>query len=363
MTVTIRAAVVRERGAPLRIEEVQLDAPRPNEVLVRLVSAGICRSDEHALAEVEPPAVLGHEGAGVVEAVGSEITKVEPGDAVVMTFASCGSCPRCQRGEPAYCDRFLELNFSGRRLDGTSALSSRGEAIAGHFLGQSCFATHAIVSERSVVRVATPVDLGALGPFGCGFQTGAGAVLNAFAPSPGTSLAVFGAGAVGLAAIAAAAMVGCSPIIASDVIGSRLELAKRFGATDVLQARSQETVAALRNIVSGGLDFAIDTTGNAQVVRDAVASLNTRGSLGVIGAGSSDEIVLDWRTILNGRTVTGIIAGNSVPDVFLPRLIDLYRSGRLPVDELIEYFPFEEINEAIEASRQGKVIKPVLMFD
>lgn len=355
------AAVLRRRGGPLEIEDVELDAPRPNELLVRLVSVGVCRTDEHALAEATPPAVLGHEGAGVVEAVGEAVTKVTAGDSVLMTFTSCGSCPRCLRGQVSYCDRFNLLNFSGRRPDGTSAISSHGQPVAGHFLGQSSFATHAVVTERSVVRVDASLDLRPLGPFGCGFQTGAGAVLNALRPAGGSSIAIFGAGAVGVAAVAAAALVGCTPIIAVDVVPSRLEIAKRFGATHTVDGVSN-LADLLAETVPAGLDFALDTTGIADVVRSGVEALNTRGTFGVIGAGPSADLVLDWRTVLNGRTVTGIIAGNSVPEVFLPKLVEFYRSGRFAADELIEYFPFDEINSALEASAKGAVVKPVLTF-
>lgn len=354
---------MREQGSPLSIEEIDLDEPRPDELLVRLVSVGICRSDEHALAEVSPPAVLGHEGSGIVDRVGSQVRKVKPGDSVLMTFLSCGRCPRCLRGEVAYCDRFLELNFSGRRPDGTSAVSSGGEPISGHFLGSSCFASHAVVNERSVVRLDPTIDLRPLGPFGCGFQTGAGAVLNALQPEAGSSLAVLGAGAVGLAAVAAATAIGCDPVVAVDVAAARLDLAKRLGASEAIDGRLVELTSALRSIEPAGFDYAIDTTGVADVVSQAVAALNTRGTLGVIGAGPSPQLVVDWRTLLNGRTVTGIIAGNSVPELFLPALVAMHRSGRFPVEQLIGYFAFEEINAALAASASGAVVKPVLTFD
>jgi len=362
MTFTARAAVLRERGKPLEIEEVQIDAPQPTEVLVELVSVGVCRTDTHAMSEVDPPAILGHEGAGIVVAVGSSVTKVRPHDKVLMSFASCGACRRCLLGEMAYCEHFNELNFTGRRPDGTSAAWVKGTAVATHFLGQSCFATHALVGERSVVRVDPTSDLRPLGPFGCGFQTGVGAVVHALRPAVGSSIAVCGAGAVGLAAIAAASITGCSSIIAVDTVAGHLEIAKRFGATTTVDASTGDLAGAVRSLVPGGLDFAIDTTGSAQVLREVVPLLSTRGTCAVIGAGPSDDIVLDWRTVLNGRTVTGVIAGNSVPEVFLPELVALYRSGRFPADELIEYFPFEEINSAIEASTSGSVVKPVLTF-
>jgi aryl-alcohol dehydrogenase len=167
---------------------------------------------------------------------------------------------------------------------------------------------------------------------------------------------------VGTAAIAASSVVGCDPIVAIDLSATRLETAWRFGATAVIDAASSDIAAQLASMAPGGLDYALDTTGVASVLRQAVGALNTRGTCAVIGAGPSDELVLDWRTVLNGRTVTGIIGGSSVPEVFIPKLLALYRSGKFPADELIEYFPFEGINRALEASAQGSVVKPVLTF-
>lgn len=359
---TARAAVLRSHGEPLSIEEVEIDDPHPFEVLVEMASVGICRTDTHALGEFPTPAILGHEGAGTVVSVGSSVTKVSPGDRVLTTIASCGACRRCLLGQGTYCERFDELNFSGHRPDGSTAARSRGEQVATHFLGQSCFATHAVVGERSVVRLGPEEDLTPLGPFGCGFQTGAGAVLNSLSAAAGSSIAVLGAGSVGLAAIAAASLAGCQPIIAVDIAPSRLETARTFGATDVVDPGGGDLASALRAVVPAGLDYALDTTGLAPVVRGAVDALNTRGTCGIIGVGNSTELTLDWLTMLNGRTVTGIIAGDSVPDVFLPELVALYRSGRFPVDALIEYFSFDDINRAIESSVEGKVVKPVLLF-
>jgi len=340
--------------------------PRPSEVLVKLASVGICRSDLHAMEGAHGPSVFGHEGAGVVEAVGSAVTKVAPGDPVLMTFLSCGACERCHRAEMAYCERFNELNFSGTRADGSSALSRSGQArsgqaVSGHFLGQSCFATHCIAGERSVVRLPAGTDLRPLGPLGCGFQTGVGAVLNALRPSFGSSLVVFGAGAVGLASVAAAATSGCRPLVAVDTNEARLEAALSLGATEGLNAASAET--ELRRIRPRGFDFALDTTGRTGVVQTAVGALNTRGVCGIVGAGGDDRLEFDWRTVLNGRTVTGIIAGNSIPDVFLPQLAAAVQSGVLPLDRLITYYPFTKITDAVADAEAGRVIKPVLVFE
>ncbi|HTX64092.1 MAG TPA: NAD(P)-dependent alcohol dehydrogenase [Acidimicrobiales bacterium] len=364
MTVA-RAAVLRHKGGPLVLEEVELDDPRPFEVLVEMASVGVCRTDTHALGEFPPPVILGHEGAGTVAAVGSSVTKVAPGDAVLTTFATCGTCTRCLLGQVTYCEHFNELNFSGRRPDGSTAARSSGAPVATHFLGQSCFATHALVGERSVVPVpeVAAAELRPLGPFGCGFQTGAGAVLHSLRAGAGSSLAVLGVGAVGLAAVAAASVAGCSAILAVDTAASRLTTAGELGATHLVDAHEGGLGAALRAIVPGGLDYAVDTTGIAGVVRSAVEALHSRGTCAVVGAGASDELVLDWRTVLNGRTITGVIGGGGVPDVFLPQLVGLHRAGRFPVDRLIEYFHFNDVNEAIAASVAGKVVKPVLVFE
>jgi aryl-alcohol dehydrogenase len=361
------AAVLRTNNAPFALEDVELSAPGPTEALVRLVSAGICRTDIEFASFMAPPVVLGHEGAGVVEAVGAAVQRLAPGDSVIMGFRSCGICRPCATAEPAYCERFDDLNFTGHRPDGTTAITAEGtgEAIAGHFLGQSSFASHVIVDERSAVRIpgVSEADLVPLGPFACGFQTGAGTVLNALQPSVGSSLAVFGAGAVGLAAVAAAAAAGCRPLIAVDVSEKRLALARQMGATDiVVSGPAVDPGPAISAVVGGGLDFAIDTTGLAPVLRSAIEALSTRGVAAMVGVGPSEELTIGWRTLLNGRTVTGIIGGASNPQVFVPQLLRLRADGRFPVDELIEYVPFAQINAAFDAVRAGEMIKAVLTF-
>lgn len=362
MTRRATAAVLRQRGQGMSLEEVEVEPPRPDEVVVRLASVGICRSDLHARNYMPLPIVLGHEGAGRVEAVGGAVTRVAVGDPVVMTFHSCGGCRRCLTGDVAYCQHFNELNFTGRRPDGSTPLTAGGEPIGSHFLGQSSFASLASVNERSVVRLPQGAKLEPLGPFGCGFQTGAGAVFNVLRPGAGSSLAVFGAGAVGLAAVAAAAMVGCHPVVAVDIYGERLELARRLGATHTVDAGKSDPAGVIASLLPDGIDFAIETTGANSVARTAVSALNTRGVCGLIGAGASDELTVDWRTLLNGRTVTGIIAGGSVPEVFLSHLIELYWAGRFPIDAALQYFPFADIERAVAASEGGEAVKAVLLF-
>lgn len=355
------AAVLESAGAPFTLREVDLQAPRPDEVLVRLHSVGICGTDLEFATFFPTPVVLGHEGAGVVEQVGTRVTSVAPGDHVAMSFTSCGDCPLCLTGSPAYCRRFDAVNFSGRRPDGSSAVSLDGAEINAHFLGQSSFATYAVVNARAVVPIDKGIDLAHVGPFGCGFQTGAGGVFNVLRPPPGSSLVVFGAGAVGVAAILAATVSGCAVVAAVDVNPDKLDAARLLGATHgVLFEGSAEL---LRAIAPHGFDFAIDTTGQSEVLRTAVEALGPLGQCGVIGVGPSETMTFDWRSILNGRTVTGIIAGSSVPQVFLPRLLELHAAGRFPVDRMLSYFRFDQINEAVDAVRRGSVGKVVLRFD
>jgi aryl-alcohol dehydrogenase len=354
------AAVLESAGAQFALRDVELEEPRPDEVLVRVSSVGICGTDLEFATFFPTPAVLGHEGAGVVERVGARVTSVAPGDHVAMSFTSCGDCPLCLTGAPAYCHGFDALNFTGRRPDGSSALSLDGNPVNAHFLGQSSFATHAVAPARAVVPIGKDIDLDLVGPFGCGFQTGAGAVFNVLRPQPGTSLAVFGAGAVGAAAILAAQVAGCAVIAAVDVNAGKLDAARSFGATHTVGPDGGGTAEALRDIAPHGFDFAIDTTGRADVLRTAVEALGPLGRCGVIGVGPSTDMSFDWRSILNGRTVTGIIAGSSLPRLFLPKLLELHAAGRFPVERMMTRFPFDRINEAVAAVRAGTVGKAVL---
>lgn len=357
----VTAALLEAAGAPFTLTEVELEPPRPDEVLVRMSSVGICGTDLEFARFFPTPAVLGHEGAGVVEQVGSRVTTVRPGDHVAMSFASCGTCSLCLTGSPAYCRSFDALNFTGRRPDGSSAISRDGQPVNGHFLGQSAFASHAVAPVRAVVPIDPTIPLAHVGPFGCGFQTGAGGVLNVLRPAPDSTIAVFGAGAVGVAAILAAVLSGCTTIVAVDVNPAKLDAARDYGATHLVDATG-DIAAELAAIVPEGLQYAIDTTGREDVLRTAVEALGPLGTVGVIGVGPSESMSFEWRSILNGRTVTGIIAGASLPQLFIPRLLELHAAGRFPVDKMITYFPFADINDAVAAVRTGTVSKAVLTF-
>lgn len=364
----VRAAVTESKGAPFTIRELELEQPRDDEVLVRVEAAGICHTDLIIRDQWYPvplPAVLGHEGAGVVEAVGAAVTKVAPGDRVAMSYGSCGGCRNCQAGRPWVCHRFWGCNFAAVRTDGSSALRDAGDVVHSHFFSQSSFATHAIATERNVVKLDTSVPLDVAAPFGCGIQTGAGAVMNALRPEPGSSIAVFGTGTVGLAAIMAALATGCTTIIGIDTRPARLEVARDAGATAVIDAGDADAVEAVKAATSGlGADFSLDTTGSVQVLSQAVYSLAPGGTCGLVGAPPfGAEVSLDVNQMLAfGRTLKAIVEGESVPGVFVPRLITLWQQGRFPVERIMTYYDFDEIDRAAHDAENGLVIKPVLRF-
>lgn len=362
----IKAAVVRAAHAPMSLETLDLDDVRENEILVRLVATGICHTDLAMRDQAFPvpqPVVLGHEGAGVVERIGRAVTKVGVGDHVVMSFNSCGHCPSCMEHEPTYCHDFFGANFAGARADGTSPLSNGTERIHGNFFGQSSFATRAICTERNVVKVAQDAPLELLGPLACGIQTGAGAVMNALKARAGQSLAVFGAGSVGMSAIMAAKAIGLTTIIAVDLVRDRLELARTLGATHVINpAATPDTAAEIRKITGHGVHYSFETTGVPKVLRQAVEALAPRGTCGFVGAAPlGTEVSFDVMDIMTqGKKLRGIVEGDATPDVFIPQLIELHRQGRFPFDRLVTFYPFEKINDAISDAESGKAIKPVV---
>lgn len=362
----IKAAVVREKGGPFKLETLTLEEPRRDEVLVKIVAAGMCHTDMVArdkVYDVPHPIVLGHEGAGVVESVGADVRKVAPGDPVVLTYMSCGHCKPCYLGEPVYCVNAYPLCFGGAREDGSTATrDAQGSPVHDHFFGQSSFGTFALGNERNVVKVSKDVPLELLGPLGCGIQTGAGAVMNALKIRSGTSFAAFGAGAVGLAAVMAARIVGATTIIAADVVPSRLETAKELGATHVVNSREQDPVAAIKEITGGGANFSLEATGRPEVLRQAIEALASRGECGIVGAAPlGAEACFDINDVMiPGKTIRGIIEGESVPEIFIPQLVELHAQGRFPFDKLVKFYSFDQINQAAEDSEKGGTIKPVI---
>lgn len=363
----ITAAVLRERHAQFHIETLQLDAPGPGEVLVKVVATGICHTDLVVRDGDMPtpvPVVLGHEGAGIVEAVGPDVKTVEPGDHVVLSYLSCGACRCCSTGRQSYCEDIVTLNFSGSRADGTSPLKDvNGDRVNGSFFGQSSFATHAITHSRNTVKVSKDIDLKLLGPLGCGLLTGAGAIFNVLKPEPGSNLVVYGTGAVGLSAIMAAKSIGVTTIIAVDKNASRLDMAAELGATHTLNpAQTPDIVDAVRALTKRGADYALETTAVPSVLRAGVDALAIPGTLGFVGAAPQGaEVPLDMPSLMLGRKIIGIVEGDAVPAQLIPYLIDLFRQGRFPLDKLITFYPLNDINSAVADAESGKSIKPVLI--
>jgi aryl-alcohol dehydrogenase len=362
------AAVVEEAGGAFVLQEVALDDLRPDEVLIDVRASGICHTDLGARSGGYPtplPCVLGHEGAGVVAAIGPAVSGLAVGDRVAMSYASCGACPNCRSGRPMYCAEFLARNFFARRSDGSTALRRDGRPLASQFFGQSSFATQAICHQRSVTRIDAEIPFELLAPFGCGIQTGAGAVLNVLRPGSASSLVVLGAGAVGMSAVMAAHLVGCSTIVAVDLVAARLELARELGATHTIDAGAEDVVARVREICPGGAHFSLECTGNPDVLRQAVDMLGSDATCGVMGAPPfGTDVRLDVNELIAlGRTVRGIVEGESIPQVFIPQLVELWRTGRFPVDRLVTTFAFAELNDAVAAMESGQVVKPVVLFD
>lgn len=366
---SVRAALVRQVGAPFALEELQIAEPMPGEVLVRLAGTGICHTDL-VVRDGFPaplPIVLGHEGAGRVEAVGAGVTHLKVGDAVVMSFAHCGGCPNCARHEPAYCYQFFPLNFAGQRLEnGSTPLRKGDETIHGHFFDQSSFASLAIAKAASVVKIdASGLPLELMGPLGCGVQTGAGAVFNSLGMEKGQSLVVFGGGAVGLSAVMAARCIGAAPIVVVEPQAGRRALATELGATHCIDPRATDKVVdAVKAACGGGAMRALDTTGIPAVIGQAAETLLPNGLLGLLGASPMDATlpVNIMSMIIRGIGIKAILEGDSNPQELIPRLVGLYREGRFPFDKLIRTFPFERINEATKASEDGSVVKPVVTF-
>ncbi|MFF0732466.1 NAD(P)-dependent alcohol dehydrogenase [Streptomyces chartreusis] len=368
MSIPTRAAVVESGGAPFTLSDVELEEPGPHEAVVRMVATGLCHTDLGVASGALPfplPGVLGHEGAGVVEAVGAAVTGVAPGDHVVLSFTSCGGCRDCRGGHPAYCATWLPLNLiGGRRADGTGTISRAGEDLGGHFFGQSSFAERALVDERSLVKVDREVPLASIAPLGCGVQTGVGAVWNVLKPITGSTVVVLGAGAVGLSAVMAAALTPATDIVAVDRVAERLTLARELGATHTIDANGTDLAAALAEITGGrGADGVVETTGNVGVLRRGVDVLAARGTLVVVGAPPfGTEVALDVNGLLGGKRVVGLTLGDAETQTFIPALVRLVKEGRLPLHRLISTYPFTDIDRAVRDMSAGKAIKPVLTF-
>jgi aryl-alcohol dehydrogenase len=363
----VRAAVCRRPGDGFQLEELAVEDPRPDEVLVRFTAAGLCHTDLEVAAGRLPtpfPVIAGHEGTGVVEEVGSAVTGFGRGDRVVASFSFCGACRNCLDGSPAYCPQHFPLNFGARRADGSVGLrDAAGEPVHDHFFGQSSFAGYGLCRPSSLIRIpATAASDDVLAPLGCGVITGAGAVWNVLRVPPGSTIAVFGTGAVGLSAVMAAVVAGAARIIVSDLHSARLDLATHLGATDVVDATSETTVQQIHELTSGtGVGFSVECTGIPEVMTQAVAALAPLGSAAILGVAAGAQLRTDAFALLEGRSVTGSIVGHQAPAALVPRVLDLHGAGRFPLQALIRTYPLDDIAKAVADVQAGTTVKAVLL--
>ena len=363
----IKAAVTHANAEPFQIETVDLEEPKAGEILVKIAACGICHTDEAAQHEQVPtplPAVLGHEGAGIVEKVGEGVTEFKKGDRVGFSFAFCGHCDNCHTAHVASCEHFNDINFGGVLRDGTSRLSQNGETLS-MFFGQSAFAEYAVVDADCAIKVEDDsIDLGIVAPLGCGIQTGAGTVLNFLKPEFGTSIVVFGCGTVGMSAIMAARIAGCSKIVGVGGNEKSLKLALEIGATHVINRRQcDDIVGEIKRITNGGANYSIDTSGVPDFVRKGLHCLAPMGVEVVVGITPPMEIDMFGELMAEGKTISGVIEGAAVPKVFIPKMLEYYRQGRFPVDKLIKYYSFADINQAFADSHNGTALKAVVRMD
>ena len=363
----IKALVASAQDKSFTYVDADLDAPKADEILVKIKAVGLCHTDilaRDGIFQLGIPAVLGHEGAGIVERVGKNVTKVKAGDRVAISFRSCGSCRKCKSEAAAYCKDFVPLNILGHRVDGSRSLSRDGEELASNFFGQSSFATHALTYEENVVILPDDLPFEVAAPLGCGVQTGAGTVLNSLTCEAGSTLIVTGCGVVGLSAVMAGKINGCSEIIAIEPVAARRDLALNLGATHAIDPiKHEDFEAEIRKVVPDGVDYAVDTTGRRQTLENLTRCFTTQGTLAMVGMTPSDDDVsyTGHQFLAAGLTVKGIIEGDSHPDKFIPELIAYYKDGRLPLDKLISTYPLKDINQAVGDHHSGRCTKAVLL--
>ena len=360
----IKAAIIEEKGQDFRIVDMELDPPKSGEVLVKVAACGVCHTDDMARLQFAPvplPAVFGHEGSGIIEQVGEGVADFKPGDRVGFSYGWCGKCSACRTGKPYGCDDNYRLNFGGVQYDNSKRLHYNGREVS-TFFGQAAFATYAVVHQNNLIPAPDDIDIALVGPLGCGIQTGAGAIFNYLHPEADTSILVTGCGGVGLSCVMAAKIAGCTKIIACDIVESRLQLAMELGATHAINANAATSVpSAVQDLTEGaGVHYAVDCTGIGTCVRQSLISVRSAGTCVILGL--TQELTIHVETELMGKskTLAGLVEGMSIPQVFIPKLLNYYRQGRFPFDRLIRFYDFKDINKAFEDTKNGKVIKAVL---
>lgn len=367
MTTRATAAVAHSKSGSLSLEQVTLDDLQPHEVLVQLEACGICHTDEKFRQRLPLPAVFGHEGVGIVEAVGAAVTDAKVGDRVILSYPFCTECDPCLRDEPYRCERIPALKFGGTRLDGTCPMTLNGEGITSAFFQQSSFATYAIAIEQAIVPVselAGDVPAEVLAAIPCGVQTGAGAIMNTFEGQPGEGVAIMGAGAVGLSAVMAAKLIGMHPIVCAETHAGRLALAGELGASHLINAAEADVAGAIRRIAPKGVRYAIDSSATVPGLEASIGAIGQGGKVGIVSYPNEGKpFPFSTRDLfLKVASLHGIVQGSSIPRQFLPRLLDLYGEGVFPVDRIVTTYAFADINRALGDAQSGRAIKPVLLM-
>ncbi|RUT76931.1 NAD(P)-dependent alcohol dehydrogenase [Marinobacter sp. NP-6] len=363
-----QAAVLRTVGSSFSIEPVNITPPKGDEVLIKISGVGVCHTDLVCRDSfpVPLPIILGHEGSGIVEAVGEDVVGLAPGDHVVLSFNSCGRCANCSDHHPASCLHMLPMNFGGaERVEGGQICDSNDEEVRGMFFGQSSFGSYAIARELNTVKVDSDLAIELLGPLGCGIQTGAGAVINSLQLRKGQSLIIFGCGAVGLSAVMAANALDAGSVLVVEPNEARRLLAIELGADRAIDPFTVEDLgAAIREMFPEGANYALDTTGQPNVIASAIDSIISGGVVGMVGMSKPDAMLPTSLLDLLSKNVTlkPITEGDANPKQFIPHLTQLFKQGEFPFDKLITTYPFEQINDAMKDAGSGKAIKPVIVF-
>lgn len=364
----IKAAVSREVGR-LAIEQVELDPPQDSEILIRMQAAGVCHSDLHTYRgelRATPPLVLGHEGAGIVEAAGSRVSRFKPGDKVLVNWLpACESCTTCLSGRHNLCERLARTTFKALMLDGTTRLKTTDGMPLKHLLSAATMADYAVVDESGAVPVPEDIPYEIAVVVGCAVATGVGAVIRTAQARPGLPAAVIGCGGVGLSAIQGCKLTGCNPIAAIDVMDSKLEFARALGATHKINSSEVDLVDALRELTGSGPEYVFDSVGSAQTIEAALRAVRPGGAAVIVGlhAAKSEAAIPAGMLVLQNKRLLGSFAGSIRPRLDLPMLLELYRAGKLQLDELItKRYPLDELPQAFDDMEAGKVARGVLVF-
>jgi len=363
----IKAAVLYQYNEPLVVDVVDLDPPQAGEALVKLVGCGLCHTDLSAAqgaAQVPTPAVLGHEGAGIVQQIGPGVTRVSPGDHVVLTgSASCGQCRYCVRGIPSLCDKFRPVKFTGVLPGNQRRLSKDGQALS-HFFVQSAFAEYAVVPQEAAIKIREDAPLDIVGILGCSALTGISSVINSARVEAGTDVAVIGCGGVGLSSIMGARLVGAGNIIAVDIRDSQLEMARELGATHSINARRENVIRRIKEITDGGADYTFWGTDNTDALVQSIIALRPGGTcILMAGVPAGTTISFDRLALYDEKTIRGCRSGTARASIDIPVYVNLFMDGRLPIDRLVTHrYRFDEINTALQGLQAGEIVKSVIVF-